>query len=260
MNLLSAIKERLETPGKGAGTVTTVLRDVLVITWAVSPDALRPRVPESLPLEILPGPDGGLQAFVQVSVALHTGARWSPLPAEYGESYHRAEVRALVRPEKQRGVFVLQTYVSNPSVATGLNAVARGIEDGRFAVHVEGDPARRLYSGMSVRVTTDAVQLQVGIRTVDVPESTPWGTWESLTTFLLDRPATFYAARIPRGGLTLIPAQRHPTATTPTVSGTVTAARVAALEGIERGEPAAVHLQSDVVVTSYPPRPYRPGA
>ena len=140
MSLLSNVKSKLETPETGVATTTATLRDMLLVTWALPADRLRPHVPAALPLDRLPGPDGASLAFVQVLIALRLGARWSPLPNTWGESFRQAEVRALVRVDGRRGAFVLRSYVSHAALASALLPVARSVDEGRFSFYVAGDP------------------------------------------------------------------------------------------------------------------------
>lgn len=255
MSVLTAIKERLERPERGAAAATTTLRDLLIVTWAFPEEALRPLAPASLPLERLPGPDGEPVGLVQLTCALHEASRWAPLPARYGDSYHRADIRLLVRPGGRPAVLILRSYVSAVGIASAHFPLARAVEEARFALHVEGDPARPHYRRLSAQVSTDALQIQASVRAEEAPETTALGSWETLTPFLTQRPLALHEARLPRGGLTLVPTHLGPFTAQ---AGHLESARIIPLAGFDLAHPLAVHLIPEVAVTSYPPRPFRP--
>ena len=255
MSVLTAIKRGLEKPEKGLATATATLRDLLIVTWAVPEEKLRPLVPESLPLDRLPTADG-LCGFVQFTCALHEATRWSPLPEALGDSYHRADVRVLVRPEDGDaqgvpGAFVIASYVSAPGIVGALYPVAKGADEGRFTLHVAGNPATETFSGYTVRISTDGIQAEVEVK--NAPEgapTTPFGPWESLTPYLTGRPSQLWAARV-GAGLTLFPTHQEPLAAQP---GVLVRAQLSALPGIDLSEAVAVHYQPALASTAYPPR------
>jgi hypothetical protein len=254
LSVLTAIKKGLEKPEKGAATATATLRDYLIVTWAVPEEQLRPLVLEALPLDRLPGPDGTLYGFVQLTCALHEATRWSPLPEALGDSYHRADVRILVRPESgDPGVFVRASYISAAGVVGALFPVAKGADEGRFKFHVAGNPAGEAFTSYTVRISTDGVQAELSVRATDTPPATPFGPWETLTPYLTQRLPHFWAARV-GAGLTLIPTHHEPLTPLP---GILERATLKALAGIELGEAVAVHYQSALPVTGYPPRAWK---
>lgn len=254
MSVLSTIKKGLEKPVKGAATATATLRDYLVVTWAVTEEHLRPLVPESLPLDRLPGADGTLYGFVQLTCALHAATRWSPLPENLGDSYHRADIRVLVRPENSEpGAFVLESYISATGIVGALFPVVKGADEGRFKLHVAGNPAQESFSSYTARISTDGVQVELVAKAVENPEPTPFGPWESLTPYLTQRLPHFWSARV-GNGLTLIPTHHEPLTPLP---GGVESATLKLLAGIPLGEAVAVHYQSALPVTGYPPRAWK---
>jgi hypothetical protein len=253
MSVLSKIKRGLERPEKGAATATATLRDYLVVTWAVAEESLRPLVPESLPLDRLPGPDGALFGFVQLTCALHEATRWSPLPETLGDSYHRADLRILVRPEgSEPGAFVRTSYISAPGVVGALFPVAKGADEGRFKLHVAGNPAGETFESYTARISTDGVQAEVSVKAADEAPSTPFGPWETLTPYLTQRLPHFFSTRV-GAGLTLIPTHHEPLTPLP---GVYQSATIKVLAGVELGEAVAVHYQSALPVTAYPPRKF----
>ncbi len=254
MSVLATIKRGLERPEKGIVTATATLRDLLVVTWAVPESELRPLVPDTLPLDRLPGEGGALFGFVQLTCALHEATRWSPLPEALGDSYHRADVRVLVRPEHgDPGVFVLHSYISAPGIVGALFPVTKGADEGRFKLHVAGNPVHDAFSSYTVRVSTDGIQAEATVQPTLEPPATPFGPWETLTPYLTQRLPHFWAARV-GSGLTLIPTHHEPLAPKP---GVLESATLRALTGIGLGEAVAVHYQRSLAVTGYPPRAWK---
>lgn len=258
MSLVQSVKEKLETPRSGAGSTTATLRDLLLVTWAVPESRLRPHVPETLPLERLPGPDGEPLAFVQLWSALRLGARWSPLPGAWGDSFRQAELRALVRVDGRRGAFVLRGFVSHAPLAGALYPVARNVEEGRFSLFVDGDPARQRFERLVLSVATERPQIEVEAEAAETPATLPpLGAWEPATEFLTHRPQVYHAARVPKGGITLVPT--HHASPTPQAARIVRA-RLESLTGPgilsddELAQPLAAHFQDTLEVTSYPLR------
>jgi Uncharacterized conserved protein (COG2071) len=251
LSVLTAIKRGLEKPEKGLATATGTLRDLLIVTWAVPEEKLRSFVPESLPLDRLPTAEG-LCGFVQFTCALHEATRWSPLPEALGDSYHRADVRVLVRPESgDPGAFVVASYISAPGIVGALYPVAKGADEGRFKFHLAGNPAIGSFTGGTVRVSTDGTQAEIVVK--DAPQgapTTPFGTWESLTPYFTNRPSQLWAARV-GAGLTLFPTHHEPLTPQP---GVLVSAQLAALPGIDLTEAVAVHYQTTLASTAYPPR------
>ena len=95
----------------------------------------------------------------------------------------------------------------------------------------------------------------MAVEAAPIPEKTPLGPWSSLTEYLTQRPSVFHPARLPKGGLVLVPT--HHAALTPQ-AGTLTTARITALDPIlsadELAAPLTVHYQPQLAVSAYPLR------
>ena len=129
------------TPTKGgAATATFTLRDLLLVTYAVAPGAVRPLVPEGLPLDLLPTETGETVAFVQTLCAWQEDARWSVLPAGMGQSFHQIVYRVLTRKGGQKGAWAYRTYLSQDETRLASRAVSRDTEFARFSAYIAGDP------------------------------------------------------------------------------------------------------------------------
>ena len=96
----------------GATTTTALVRDLLIVTYAVPVERLRPLLPAGLAPDQLPGADGESVGFAQTLCGFYEDARWSPLPDGAGQSFHQASYRILTRREGRRGAFHWRTFVS----------------------------------------------------------------------------------------------------------------------------------------------------
>ncbi|MFT4975363.1 MAG: hypothetical protein ACI8S6_001250 [Myxococcota bacterium] len=96
-------------PEPGWTTVSSVLRDVTVLTWAVDPARLRPHVPEMFDLELLDG-----AALISAVTFFNTSFRphWLPLGLSLGQTNYRVYVQR----EGRRGVFFVGTTIDTPFV------------------------------------------------------------------------------------------------------------------------------------------------
>jgi hypothetical protein len=255
MNIVANLREKLGVSEKGPITTQATLKDMLVVTWAVSEETLRPLVPAPLLLDRLPGPDGQLMGFVQASFALRLGARWTPLPAEAGDSYHHADVRILTRSQSnKRGAYVLKSYVGKGEIYNALYPVSRAIEDAKFTVFVAGDPAKKTFEKMSVRATVEALELHLVTEATETPEQTNFGRWTEFAQFLTDREQICHPARLSKTAITLLPTQLdHPTP----IAVKCTLGIVTTLSALNLGEPVAACYVPSVTVTGFPARPYR---
>lgn len=248
----------------GPVSATFTLRDLLVVTYAVPAERVRPHVPADLPLDMLPGPDGERLAFLQTLCAFHADARWSLLPEGVGQSFHQVTQRVLVRRESRRGTFLLRAFVGSDEAHTAQRAVNRNAEFARFSVYIAGDPARATYQRYSVRAVADQAQAQLDVR---LPSTTdegtpplPFATLTEAAAFLVDRPDTYFRASAPRTGIGLQP-WRYGPLPDPLV-GEVTAARNTLWTGLPLAlltpedllKPYATLLFPSVLVTSGAPR------
>ena len=235
-------------------TGTAVLRDLFIVTWAIPEEAARTLVPEGIVLDRLPGEDGQLQAFVQLTFALRDDSRWSPLPAVLGDDYHEAVLQVLTRTDNERSTYVLKHYAGNTRVASALFPFSRAVEEGRFHVYISGDPARHTFEKLGVKVTTDAVRVHVRAEVEDIPEVTSLGRWHDAVTFLTQREHVFHPARLSKEGTTLFKVEHPPL--TP-FAAKLTYRIVRPLDEIELGEPVLALYQPELVITSYPPKRQR---
>jgi hypothetical protein len=251
----------LAAPRGGAATLSATMRDLLVITYAVPADTVRPHIPEKLPLDMLPDPEGERLAFVQTLCAYHESARWSPLPEHVGSSYHQVSHRVLTRREGKRGAFVFRTYVSTSEAHGTQRSAARDADYGRFSVYIDGDPARGTYKSYSIRAVGDlgktAVEVKALAETPEAPPA-PFGKFEEMIAFLTDRSENYFRASAPKAGIGLLPIQQG--AITAVSYGEMVSAKQSIWTemGIVSAEaqmmPLNILLAPSVPFTSYPPR------
>lgn len=243
-------------------TVAFTLRDLLVVTYAVPADRLRPHVPESIALDRILSPEGEQLALVQTICAYHENARWSVLPDKAGgQSFHQITYRALTRRDGRRGAFALRTYVSTDEGRAAQRALSRDADFARFSLYIAGDPARASYDTYTIRAQGDLGQTQIDLRAIPAPETTPFPftTVEEMTAFLVDRPENYFRASAPKTGIGLLP-QVYGALPQPTFAETVAPPRLSLLTTLrllspeDIGQPFAVLLFPAVNVTSFAPR------
>jgi hypothetical protein len=285
--LITRIKARLETPEKGAAALSGTLHDWLLITWALPAEKVRPHVPAGLALDVLPGPDGSLIAFVQVECLYHESFRWAPLRSGSGQSFHQVTYRVLTRRKGRRGVFDLRTYLSTEEARNARRVLAREADFARFTIHISGDPAREQYEAYQLRAVGDRGQTSVELTlpttvrgqstpggdaaleedaTSDTappttpvarPAPPPFARFADMVTFLTQRDEEYFAAPLLKDGVVLAPL--HHESLTPQTAD-VKAMRASLLTDLglvtadDLLKPLAVLLQPSLKVTAYPPR------
>jgi len=276
--LIAQIKARLETPEKGAATLSGTLRDYLLVTWAIPAARLRPHVPEELPLDVLPDASGNLLAFIQVVCYYHDNLHWSPVKGSDGASFHQITYRALTRYKGKRGVFDLRSYLSTDEARNALRVIAREADFARFAVHIAGDPVRGTYDRYTIRAVGDRGQTNLDItfpqspsepaagegsesesepQEKAAPVATPFSRVEDMVHFLTQREEQYFATFLPKGSITLVPLRHEPLIP---IHATLTTARASVftdtglLTTEELLRPIGVFVQPAVTVTAYPPR------
>lgn len=256
----SRLKGKLETPERGAATLTVTIRDFLIVTHAVPAERVRPFVPDGLPLDMLPGPDGQRLAFVQTTCFFNENFHWSPLPEETGMSFHQSTYRILTRREGRRGAYFLRTYLSTSSSQTAQRAIAREADYARFFVHITGDPVQGTYEQYTMRAVGERGQTALDVRAL-LPESaavpSPFARFEEMALFLTQREEGYFAASAPPHRTGLLPVEHPPMQPVP---GELVAARMTLwtelglLAPDELLKPISVLIQPSVVFTGYPPR------
>ena len=261
VKLLSRIKERLEAPERGAATMTARLLDCLVLTYAVPAARVRPHLPDGLPPDLLPGPDGEPLAFLQTVCAYWDDLRWSPARPGSGDSYHRCDYRILTRKDGRRGAFSVCLFVSTSSAHLAQRALAHNADYGRFSVHISGDPVRGRFQSYSLRLAGDLGRTEIEVAApegeADPAAPAPFGSPEDMALFLTQREEWYYAAALPRRGIGLTPVEHEPLTPSPgrLVSAKLTPwATLDLLSPEEQQVPHSALLEPAVNVTLYPPR------
>lgn len=241
----------------GAATFTVTLRDLLIVSYAVPAERARPHVPDALPLDTLPSPDGTRLAFLQTACFFSDSLHWSPLAGGAGLSYHQITYRILTRRNGRRGAFSLRTYLSTTAALALQRAVARQADQANFFVHVAGDPAGKRCDAYTVRAVGERGQTALDVRGLrDAPPVTaPFADAGDMTFFLTQREEGYFEATT--GGIGLLPVEHKPMRPGP---GDLVAARLSLWTdlGLLRPEdllrPVAVLLQPAIVFTTHPPR------
>ncbi|MBC8104151.1 MAG: DUF2071 domain-containing protein [Cytophagales bacterium] len=263
--LFARLRDRLEAPEKGAATITGTLRDYLVVTWAVLADTVRPHVPQDLPLDVLPGADGALTAFLQVVAFYGENVHWSPLKNDpLAQSYHQVTYRVLTRYQNKRGSFAMRSYFSAEDARNAQRVIARESDFARFFVYINGDPARETYTNYHLRAVGDRGQTSVEVRFAAEGETdktppipAPFAKFEDMTLFLTQREESYFAASAPKNGIGRSPVRHE--MLTPRL-GTLGAARASLFTDLrlltpdDLLRPIAVLLQPSFTLTTYPPR------
>ncbi len=262
MNLppfLSRLKARLEALERGAATLTVTLRDFLIVTYAVPAERARPHVPESLPLDVLPGADGETLAFIQTTCFFNDNFHWSPLPGP-GLSFYQSTYRILTRQKGRRGAFFLRTYLSTIESHLLQRAIAREVDHAPFTVQITGNPIESRYERYTMRAVGERGQTAMDVqgREAPLPTALPFTDWDDMVFFLTQREEAYYDTSA--GGMGLLPvehARMHP------VPAELMAARLSLWTDLglidvnDLLRPVAVLIQPTIVFTSYPPRPVR---
>ena len=259
---LSRLKTRLEAPRHGAATLTVTLRDFLLVTYAVPAERARPHVPEGLPLDVLPGPDGETLAFIQTTCFFNDNFHWSPLPGP-GLSFYQSTYRILTRQKSRRGAFFLRTYLGTQESHLLQRAVAREVDHAPFTVQISGNPLEGRYERYTMRAVGERGQTAMDVRGREEnppPLTLPFIKQHEMAFFLTQREEAYYQAST--GGIGLLPVEHAPMNQIP---AELTAARLSlwtdlgllAVEDLLN--PVAVLIQPSVVFTSFPPRLVRDG-
>ncbi len=188
-------------PGPNASVAT--LRDVLVVTYAVPEDLVKPHVPPGLNLDRLPSETGEMLAFVQTVCAYHDAARWSLLPSDLGQSYHQISHRVLTRVGGKKGAFALRTYLSTGEAHIPQRALSRDADFARFWVYINGNPARAgAYESYSLRAVGDLGQVNLEVRAHQegetAPLAFPFKSVGEMAEFFVQRDETYFRASAPR--------------------------------------------------------------
>lgn len=205
MTIAPDIKKETVLPRQKAspGAAVAVLRDVLLVTYAVPEKLVRPHIPPGLPLDRLPGENGDALAFVQTVCAYHDEARWSVLPSHMGQSYHQIAHRVLTRKNGKRGAFNFRTYLSTGEAHLAQRALSRDADFARFSVYISGNPARGPYQTYSLRAVGDLGQTNLEVRARPAEETTrtvpaPFASVSEMADFFVGRNETYFRASAPR--------------------------------------------------------------
>jgi hypothetical protein len=187
-------------PRGGVASSTTTLRDLLIVTYAVSVDKAKALVPEGLPLDKLPGPDGELTAFAQTLVAYHEDARWSPLPGAVGASFHQISYRLLTRLDGKKGAFEVRTFTSSSELHITQRALHRSADYARMTLFIDGNPARAQYRSYTVRASGDLGKTELDVNVLpDAPTPpAPFSSTTDMVSFLADRDEIYFRASAPK--------------------------------------------------------------
>ena len=232
-------------------TASAVLRDLFIVTWAVSPEKAQALVPAGVLLERLPNEQGELVAFAQLVVALRDDARWSPLPQQLGDDFHEATLQILTRTGTERSAFVIKHFVDSTPVATSLAAFTRVVDEARFNVYVAGDPARQTFDRLGIKLTTHAIQVHVRAEVTETPEKTSIGPWHETVRFLTRLECQLHPPRLTKEGMSVFRSQHPPL--TP-FAAKLTHQIVRPLESLELGEPLVAFYQAELPITNLPIR------
>lgn len=214
--ILSRLKEKLESPIRGAGAFSSTLHDFLLVTWPVPAERLQGIVPPDLGIDLLPGEDGSLLAFVQVACYFWEDLHWSPLHlATLTEPHHQVVCRVLTRRNNQRGVYNLRTYFSVDEVRNRHRILAKEVDSAQFQVHIAGNPAQGEYISYSLRAVGDRGQTRLEVRFPEsgdaaAPPPSPFHSFDDMVQFLSDRREQYFSGPIRSAGLGMIPVQHPP--------------------------------------------------
>lgn len=247
------------SPKAGVVTTTTVLRDLLLITYAVPVERVRPHLPKGLLPDLLPRADGELCAFVQTLCAYYEDARWSLLPGRKGVSYHQVSYRILTRRNGVRGAFIQQTMVSSSELQYSRRALEETMSHARFSVYVDGDPARAAYRRYQVRVAGDGGKTELGVTALTAPPTqiAPFTNHEEMARFLVSREELYFRVTLPKNAIGLTPIQYS--AVIPTW-GILESSRLThwtntgILREDELQHPQSVLIAPEVTIVTSPPR------
>jgi hypothetical protein len=245
-------------------SATLTLRDLLVLTYAVPAAMVRPHVPESLPLDMLPSAEGERMAFIQTTCAYHENARWAMMPGKGGQSFHQITYRVLTRRDGRRGAFALRTYVSSDEGRAAQRAISRDADFARFNIYIAGDPARASYETYALRAQGDVGKTQVEGRALPAPVALPFpfGSLGELSTFLVDRPDNYFRASAPKAGIGVLTQEYGPLTKpfSPVAIELTETPRLTLWTGLDLfpasdpPAPYAALVFPSVTVTSFPPR------
>jgi hypothetical protein len=243
----------------GLASATTTLRDLLIVTYAVPVAKAQALLPDGLPLDKLPGPDGELTAFAQTLVAYYKDARWSPLPGTVGTSFHQIAYRLLVRRDGKRGAFELRTFTSDAERHITQRALNREADYARMSLYIDGNPARGTYRTYTIRAAGDTGKTELDAQVLlEAPAPpVPFGSREDMVAFLTARDEIYFRAAAPKERVSVFPLQMGAFAP---VYGELIYARLTPwtdsglLTAEEQAKPLSVLIQSAVPLISRPPR------
>jgi Uncharacterized conserved protein (COG2071) len=243
-------------------TATSSLLDLVVVTWAVPAERVASLVPKGLSLDRLPNAEGELTAFVQFACALHAGRRWSPLPANSGDAFHRADFRVLVRPSvgevRTPATFLLRAMLSTEEARLSMRAIAKEAKFGRFVLHIAGNPALGECERYELTLRDDdsqTTQITAEAKSADDPVPTPFASSSDMARFLLARDETYYAGSL--SGVGKVPFTRNEYVPKPLQLVSAKLPFFSSqniLTESEIAEPLCVLYQPNLAVSVYPPR------
>ena len=255
-------------PGKS----TSVLRDVLLVTYAVPEKLVRPHVPQGIGLDRLPGDDGEAMAFVQTVCAYCEESRVSLLPSDIGGAYHQITHRVLTRTENKRGTFTLRTYLSTGEAHIAQRALSRDADFARVWLYIGGNPAGKTVENYSLRMVGDLGQVNLEVRAMPAESKpsesgepakapAPFASLAEMTDFFTARKEIFFRASAPNAqSIGIVPSETDFDKTVLPQTGAIVSARQTLFSdlGIVSAEaqtnPFSVLLFKKWQVTSRAPR------
>ena len=218
-------------PGKS----TSVLRDVLLVTYAVPENLVRPHVPQGIGLDRLPGDDGEAMAFVQTVCAYCEESRVSLLPSDIGGAYHQITHRVLTRTENKRGTFTLRTYLSTGEAHIAQRALSRDADFARVWLYIGGNPAGKTVENYSLRMVGDLGQVNFEVRAAPAESKpsesgepakapAPFASLAEMADFFVRREETYFRASAPNAqSVGMVPSETDDNAVLPQTGAIVSA-------------------------------------
>ena len=179
---------------EASNTFTVTLENLLIVTHAVPVERVRPRVPKSLELDVLKGPEGEDVALISTTCFLNRDLQW-PQGSEPILDFHQATYRTYIKYNEEPAVYILGSFIERgtPSIFERLSAKNAFAAD--FDISLSYDPSNRSYRRYYCEVLSEKGDTIIEVKSggEEPRASIPFDTGLEMAHFITQRPANLYS-------------------------------------------------------------------